>query len=80
MDTRLPEEDRKLICLEYVMYKTTQEVVSVFAQHCKLQTHEVGNIVKSFGFKTRGKKISPDHVKNIHVNSFNMELLKQKGW
>lgn len=80
MDTRLPEEDRQIICLEYVLYKTEREVADAFMHHCSLQPSEVGDIVKSFGFRMREKKVSPRHRKNIHINSFNMELLKQKGW
>lgn len=80
MNVLLPEEDRKIICLEYVLYKTTTEVAHTFRQHCSLNASEIGGIVTSFGFKMRSQRISPKDRRNIHVNSFNMELLKQKGW
>lgn len=80
MDIRLPEEDRKIIALEYVMYKTSYEVAKIYKKICPITPQEVIRLVSSFGFKTRIQHIRPKDRRNMQINSFNMELLKTKGW
>lgn len=80
MHVFLSDEDKALVALEYIMYKTGPEVCEALKGSFKLFPNDVYRLVKSFGFQTRDVAVSPRHRNNLHINSFNMELLKTKGW